>query len=101
MLGRADLHRLLGDIDVGQLLELVVHGRQPAQDLLGRQPGRDVEEYAAVRRPRPALTSALLARATSSRGRSSGGRRLWSGSEYQRSASSSVSAYCPRNTSGT
>ena len=51
--------------------------------------------------PRPAFTSALIDRATSSRGSSSGGRRLWSGSAYQRSASSSVSAYCARNTSGT
>src|SRR5215469_16772756 len=51
--------------------------------------------------PRPALTSALLALATSSRGSSSGGRLLWSGSAYQRSASSSVSAYWARNTSST
>ena len=51
--------------------------------------------------PRPALTSALIDRATSSLGSSSGGRRLLSGSVYQRSASSSVSAYCARNTSGT
>ncbi len=51
--------------------------------------------------PRPDLTSLLIARATSSRGSSSGGRRLLSGSEYQRSASSSVSAYCLRKTSGT
>ena len=50
VLGRADLHRLLGDVDVGQLLELVVHRRQPAQDLLGRAPGGDVQEHAAVRR---------------------------------------------------
>jgi len=42
--------------------------------------------------PRPALISLLMARATSSRGSSSGGRLLLSGSEYQRSASSSVSA---------
>ena len=35
--------------------------------------------------PRPALTSELIARATSSRGSSSGGRRLLSGSVYQRS----------------
>src|SRR5262247_3964085 len=48
--------------------------------------------------PRPAFTSLLMARATSSRGSSSGGRRLWSGSVYQRSASASVSAYCLRNT---
>src|SRR4029079_9725150 len=51
--------------------------------------------------PRPALTSELMERATSSRGSSSGGRRLLSGSLYQRSASSAVSAYCLRNTSGT
>ena len=33
--GRPDLHRLRGDVDVGQLLELVVHRRQPAPDELG------------------------------------------------------------------
>ena len=33
--GRADLHRLLRDVDVGQLLELVVHARQLALDVLG------------------------------------------------------------------
>ena len=32
---RADLHRLLGDVDVGQLLELVVHARQLLLDVLG------------------------------------------------------------------
>ena len=99
--GRPDLHRLLGDVDVGQLLELVVHRRQPLADLLGRQPAGDVEETPPAGVPRPALTSLLMARATSSRGSSSGGRRLLSGSVYQRSASSSVSAYCLRKTSGT
>ncbi len=49
VLGRADLHRLLGDVNVGEFLVLVVHRRQPPEDLLGRQPGGDVEEYAAVR----------------------------------------------------
>ena len=34
--GRADLHRLLGDVDVAQLLELVVHAGQLALDVLGR-----------------------------------------------------------------
>ena len=48
--GRADLHRLGGDVDVGQLLELVVHRRQLAPDRVGRQPGGDVQEHAAVRR---------------------------------------------------
>ena len=47
--GRADLHRLRGDVDVGQLLELVVHRGQPLHDLGGRTPRRDVEEDAAVR----------------------------------------------------
>src|SRR5438067_9807489 len=51
--------------------------------------------------PRPALTSELIALATSSRGSRSGVRRLVSWSVYQRSASSSLSAYCPLNTSGT
>ena len=32
---RADLHRLGGDVDVGQLLELVVHARQLLLDVLG------------------------------------------------------------------
>jgi hypothetical protein len=50
--------------------------------------------------PRPALTSELMARATSSRGSSSGGRRLWSGSSYQRSPSASDSAYYSLKTSG-
>ena len=99
--GRADLHRLLGDVDVGQLLELVVHRRQPLDDLLGGQPGGDVRNTPPCGEPRPALTSELMARATSSRGSSSGGRRLLSGSLYQRSPSSSVSAYCALKTSGT
>ena len=50
--------------------------------------------------PRPALTSLLIARATSSRGSSSGGRRLAFLSVYQRSASSSVSAVSLRKKSG-
>ena len=50
--------------------------------------------------PRPALTSLLIARATSSRGSSSGGRRLFFLSVYQRSASSSVSAVSLRKKSG-
>ena len=49
--GRPDLHRLLGDVHVGQLLELVIHGRQPLQDVFGRPPGRDIQEDPAVRRP--------------------------------------------------
>jgi len=32
--GGSDLHRLGGDVDVGELLELVVHGGQPAPDEL-------------------------------------------------------------------
>ena len=35
--GRPDLHRLGGDVDVGQLLELVVHRRQPLADELRRR----------------------------------------------------------------
>ena len=51
---RPDFHRLLRDVDVGQLLELVIHARQLLLDVLGavRQPRldpRDVEEHAAVR----------------------------------------------------
>ena len=54
---RADLHRRRRDVEVGQLLELVVHARQLALDVLGgvRQlllDPRDVEKDAAVRRCR-------------------------------------------------
>ena len=48
--GRPDLHRLGGDVDVGQLLELVVHRGQPAPDELGGTPRRDVEVDPAVGR---------------------------------------------------
>ncbi len=49
MTGWTDFHHVLGDVDLGQLDELVVHRRQPALDLLGRHAGRDVEVDAAVR----------------------------------------------------
>ena len=52
---RTDLHRLLRDVDVRELLELVVHRRQPALDVLGGAPRRDVEIHAAVRSPAPGL----------------------------------------------
>ena len=42
-------HRLFGDVDAGQLFELVVHRRQPLLDLLGSQPRGDVEVDPAVR----------------------------------------------------
>ena len=47
--GRPDLHRPGRDVDAGQLHELVVHGREPAPDVLGRAARRDVEVHAAVR----------------------------------------------------
>src|SRR5437667_181485 len=50
--------------------------------------------------PRPALTSALIARATSSRGSRSGVRRLLRLSSYHASASRSVSAVSARKKSG-
>ena len=53
--GRPDLHRLLGDVDVGQFLELVGHRRQPLHDLRRRPARRDVQEHATVRRPAPLL----------------------------------------------
>ena len=46
---RADLHRAGRDVDVGQLLELLVHRGQLAADVVGRQVA-DVEEHAAVGR---------------------------------------------------
>ena len=49
MAGGAHLHRGRRDVDVGELLELVVHGGQQAANLLGSTAARDVEEDAAVR----------------------------------------------------
>ncbi len=74
--------------------------------------GRRFWMYSALRRlamsrntppwgdPRPSLISLLMARATSSRGSSSGGRRLLRLSSYQRSASSSLSAVSALKNSG-
>ena len=50
--------------------------------------------------PRPAFTSLLIERATSSRGRSSGGRRPAEWSSYHLSASSSESAVSAANIGG-
>ena len=55
---RADFHRLLGDIDVAERFELMIHARQLAFDVLfrARKPfldPRDVEINATVRRPPP------------------------------------------------
>ena len=66
-----------------------------------RQPRRDVEEHPAVfGESRPAFTSELIARATSSRGSRSGVRRAESLSLSHWSASSSDSAYWPLKTGG-
>ena len=51
--GWADLHGFPGDVDVGQLFELVVHARQLALDVARRVGDllldpRDIEEHAAV-----------------------------------------------------
>ena len=46
---RPDLHRPRRDVDVGELLELLVHRGQLAPDVIGRQVA-DVEEHPAVRR---------------------------------------------------
>ena len=51
---RSHLHRLLRDIDVGQLFELVIHARQLALNVIGGVwkfllDPRDVEINAAVR----------------------------------------------------
>ena len=61
---RADFHRLLRDIEVGELLELVIHARQLAFDVLGGVRDlfldpRDVEEHAAVRAAAAGLDLAL------------------------------------------
>ena len=46
---RADFHRVLGDIDVRQLFELVIHARQFFLDEIGTLLRGDVEDDAAVR----------------------------------------------------
>ncbi len=53
--GRADLHGFLRNVHIRQLLELVVHGRQPLDDLIGGQARGDIQVHAAVRRPAPGL----------------------------------------------
>ncbi len=53
--GRADLHRLAGDVDVGEFGELVVHRRQPAPDVLRVAARGDVEIDPAVGRATPGL----------------------------------------------
>ncbi len=72
--GRPDLHRVLGDIDVAQLLELVVHAGQLLLDMLGRvgqllfDPG-DIQIDAAVRTA--AAFASLHARCSAPRDRAS------------------------------
>ena len=48
MARRADFHRLGGDVDVGQLFELVVHRWQFSLDCLGASLAGNVQEYASV-----------------------------------------------------
>ena len=80
---RADLHRLLRDVDVGELLELVVHARQLLLDVLRARSGSRFLIHAMSRNtppcglPRPSLTSRTMQRATWSRVSSSGGRRAF------------------------
>ena len=52
---RTDLHRGLGDVDVRELHELVVHRGQSPLDVIGGAPGGDVEEHTAMRAPAPGL----------------------------------------------
>jgi hypothetical protein len=94
---RPDLHRLLGDVDVAELFELVIHRRKLALDVLGASPRVNVEKDAAVRAPAPGLDLAWMARATMSRGKRSGVRRAFDAlpdvlSRSHWSASSSVLA---------
>ena len=70
MRGRTDLHRLFRDVDIGELLELVIHARQLALDVLRAAFGMRSLIQAISRKtppcglPRPALTSRLMQRAT-------------------------------------
>ena len=57
--GRPYLHRLLGDVDVAELLELMIHRRELALDVFGAAPRVDVEKYAAVRGAAPSLHFAV------------------------------------------
>src|SRR5687767_1694304 len=53
MARRTDLHRFFGDVDVGQLFELVVHAGEFLLDFFGRAARRDIEEDAAMWRAAP------------------------------------------------
>ena len=46
---RPDFHRLLGDVDLGELLELVIHAGEASLDEVRRTARSDVEERAAMR----------------------------------------------------
>ena len=103
--GRPDLHRPRRDVDVGQLLELLVHRGELAADVLGRQVA-DVEEDAAMRR-----SAALLDLGVDRPGDVVAGRQLrrpagvglvgpGTARVTQRLASSSVAAYSSRRSSG-
>jgi len=67
--GGADLHRLLGDVDIGKLLELVIHAGQLLLDVLGRV-GKFFFDPEMSRNtppcglPRPSFTSRRMQRAT-------------------------------------
>ncbi len=45
---RSDLHGPGGDVDAGELHELVVHRGEPAADVLGAAAGGNVEEHTTV-----------------------------------------------------
>ena len=67
---------LLGDVHVGQLLELVVHAGELLDDVGGSDSRLAMSSQTPpCGVPRPSFTSLLMARATSSRGSSSGVRR--------------------------
>src|SRR5439155_9871600 len=53
---RTDLHRLLGDVDVRKLLELVVHRREAPLDVVGRTARGDGQAHADVLRAAPGYT---------------------------------------------
>src|SRR5439155_24786933 len=91
-----DLHGLLGDVDVGQLPELVVHRGQALADVVRAAAARDVEQDAARGRP-PAFFDLVVDRP----GDLVTGQQLWRTPVVVRAGVPAVglvsfSAYCLR-----
>ena len=90
---RPHLHRVGGNVDAGEFLELVIHTRELGLDVLRAPLLRDVQKHAAVRAAAPGLDLGDDRFRHDITGEQFGGRRLATRSpSTHRSASSSLSA---------